>query len=789
MSRNIKTLKTMINKLLAYIDREEHEHLLLLVAVFTVAFLSVIGFGISKYVGASSNTYYLSPSGSGSSCTQVAPCGTFDMAYQVASSDDTVIVGAGTYPDQTINYDGTKTTPVIFQADRDGGGNAVDITTQGIFGNGSSHIVFDGRDGDGVYRDHWKMEGFSTKANNGHVPTDWTLYGLHYGQMNGDTAVYVEGPSNHISFIGGELGPNIGDGIQIWTRASDNAGTSDILVQGIYCHDNDGEAGGHPDCIQVQSANWHGNNRTYIVGNYFKHNDNSNIQCDSTSDNVMVANNIFEDTYAGSAGAGASTAVRCNSSSTQYLYNTFTGSQQIQEPPQNSSGWPRLYTLIGNLGNGGDQGCMSESTFSHNIWKNPGQACGTGDLDGQDIKINADGSLQAGSPAIGAGDTALYPITDYSGVTRTTTPDAGALSFGHSFSTKPDNYNIQAITTPSSTTSPSLAGTTTVGEQLTANNGTWANSPTNFRYQWQRCTSDYSKCFNITGANNQSYTLTSDEANTHVSVVVQAINASGSMTAWSGYTQTIAAVTSPPSNSTVPSISGTAIETNQLSTTNGTWTNNPSSYTYQWQRCDNFGNNCANITGATTSSYTLVSADTTNTVRSVVTAINSGGSASMPSAVSAIVAADATPPSNTILPSISGSAAVGGHLVAAPGSWTGSPSYAYQWKRCDSSGSNCSNISGATSSSYTPVMADANVKLRVSVTGTNGAGSDTASSSASNTVQQLLGDYNGDGHVNIFDLGMFLDHFLDSNSPDQDINGDGVVNMFDLGIFLDHYNT
>jgi hypothetical protein len=781
----------MVQKLLSYIDREEHKHFWLLIAIFSVAFVSVIGFGITKFATASPNTFYVSPTGSGFACTQVAPCGSFDTAYQVASSDDIVIVKAGTYSPQTINYDGTKTTPVIFQAERDGSGNAANITTQSIFGNGASHIVLDGRDADGVYRDHWKMQELVTKAVSGHVPTDWTVYGMHYGQLAGNTAVYIEGPSNHISLIGGELGPNIGDGMQIWTRASDNAGTSDILVQGIYCHDNDGQSGGHPDCIQVQSAGWHGDNKTYIVGNYFKHNDDSNLQCDSSSDNVIVANNIFEDTYAGPSGGSGTTAVRCNSSSTQYLYNTFVGSQSIQEPPLGASGYPRLYTLIGNLGNGGNQGCMTESTYSHNIWSvnGAGQTCGTGDLASQNLKINADGSLQAGSPAIGAGDPALYPITDYAGVTRATPPDAGALKFGSSFTTAPNNYTIQAVATPDNTVAPAVSGTPTVGQQLTASNGTWTNSPSSYRYQWQRCTNDYSNCFNITGATSQNYTLTNTEANNHVSVVVQAINAAGSMTAWSDYTSAVQVAGSPPANSTVPTISGTAIEANQLTTTNGTWTNSPSSFTRQWQRCDSAGSNCTDISGATNSAYTLVTADVGHTIRSVVTAINAGGQASASSAASLVVAADATPPANTVTPTISGTAAVGGTLLASPGSWTGSPSFTYQWKRCDSAGSNCTNVSGATSGTYVLILADANKTMRVVVTGTNGAGSDVATSSQSNQVQALLGDYNGDGHVNFFDLGIFLGHFLTNNSPAQDLNSDGAVNFFDLGIFLSNYNT
>src|SRR2546428_9398707 len=40
-----------------------------------------------------------------------------------------------------------------------------------------------------------------------------------------------------------------------------------------------------------------------------------------------------------------------------------------------------------------------------------------------------------------------------------------------------------------------------------------------------------------------------------------------------------------------------------LKTTNGRWGNEPTSYTYQWQRCNELGKACANITGETRKRY------------------------------------------------------------------------------------------------------------------------------------------------------------------------------------------
>lgn len=76
-----------------------------------------------------------------------------------------------------------------------------------------------------------------------------------------------------------------------------------------------------------------------------------------------------------------------------------------------------------------------------------------------------------------------------------------------------------------------------------------------------------------------------------------------------------------PSNIVAPVISGTNTVGSILTTTNGTWSGStPITYTYQWLRNGN------NISGATSSTYTLVTDDTSNSVSCRVTATNSVGS-------------------------------------------------------------------------------------------------------------------------------------------------------------------
>ena len=80
-----------------------------------------------------------------------------------------------------------------------------------------------------------------------------------------------------------------------------------------------------------------------------------------------------------------------------------------------------------------------------------------------------------------------------------------------------------------------------------------------------------------------------------------------------------------PWNQTAPSISGTVAVGQALTAANGTWSNTPTGYTYQWQRCDAAGANCVAIAGATGGTYTLTSADSGSTIVVQVTASNANG--------------------------------------------------------------------------------------------------------------------------------------------------------------------
>ncbi len=194
-----------------------------------------------------------------------------------------------------------------------------------------------------------------------------------------------------------------------------------------------------------------------------------------------------------------------------------------------------------------------------------------------------------------------------------------------------------------------------------------------------------------------------------------------------------------PSNTVQPAISGTAAVGQTLTGSNGTWTDSPTSFTYQWVRCAagggaSDGSDCAVISGATTASYVVDTGDVGFTLRFRVTAVNADGQGLAASNATALVVAKAGPP-NTAPPTITGTATIGSTLTAQSGSWTGSSvTFTYQWRRCDGQGANCSPITGATQITYTVASGDAGSTLRVNVTGNDSSGSNTVSSAQTAVV-------------------------------------------------------
>jgi hypothetical protein len=195
---------------------------------------------------------------------------------------------------------------------------------------------------------------------------------------------------------------------------------------------------------------------------------------------------------------------------------------------------------------------------------------------------------------------------------------------------------------PANSVPPAVSGVAEQGQTLTASTGQWTASPTSYAYRWEDCNTAGEGCSGIDGATSSSYELVSTDVGHRIRVLVSASNAGGSANASSEATGTVVAEKAP-ANKALPKITGTAKEGQALHASEGSWTGSPTSYGYQWEDCNTSGESCVEVSGATSSSYELVSSDVGDTMRVVVTARNAGGSTPATSAQTATVVAGSVP--------------------------------------------------------------------------------------------------------------------------------------------------
>lgn len=181
---------------------------------------------------------------------------------------------------------------------------------------------------------------------------------------------------------------------------------------------------------------------------------------------------------------------------------------------------------------------------------------------------------------------------------------------------------------PANTSLPTISTAREAVQCIVTSVGVWTGSPTNYYYQWRKDGAD------IVGATSSAYTPSSGDAGHSLACAVTAINASGSTTAVSAAATVAAAVPpSPPVNTVLPTIDTATEGVACTVTSNGTWSNSPTAYSYQWRV------NSTPILGATSSSYTPLTADVGKLLDCVVTATSAFGSGSATSASATVIAA------------------------------------------------------------------------------------------------------------------------------------------------------
>lgn len=248
---------------------------------------------------------------------------------------------------------------------------------------------------------------------------------------------------------------------------------------------------------------------------------------------------------------------------------------------------------------------------------------------------------------------------------------------------------------------PKISGIARVGSTLTAVPGTWTASTT-FRYQW------YADGTPLSGATKSTLALATAHDSRAITVRVTG--------AKSGYPTVakLSASTLKVTRYSKPSISGALAVGSVLTAKPNTWSAG-TAFAYQW-----YASGTA-ISGATSPTFTLGSAQRDKQMTVKVTGTQSGFTSVAASSASSVrVIAPATP-------TITGSLRVGGTVTAKPNGWTSGATFRYQWY------ADAVPISGATKSTLVLGSAQRDTQISVKVTGTKpgyGSGSRTSAPSA-----------------------------------------------------------
>lgn len=293
--------------------------------------------------------------------------------------------------------------------------------------------------------------------------------------------------------------------------------------------------------------------------------------------------------------------------------------------------------------------------------------------------------------AISGATGATYKLGTADGGTKLSVKVTAARSyFTTTTRTSAATTVLKAFTTAPT---PTISGSVTVGSTLTANPGTWVPGASALNYQWLRGGSA------ISGATAKTYTLSNADSGAQIAVRVTASTSGFLTTSATSATKSVPRVfTAAPA----PKISGAVGVGSTVTAVTGTWTPTPSSFLYQWYL------DGKPISGATTATYKLLTADLGKTLKVAVTARATGVTSKTTVSSGSVVQKSFAV---TAAPTITGTARVGETLTAHAGTWSPKPSaLAYRWYR------NGSPISGATAATYKLTSADGGQKVQVVVT-------------------------------------------------------------------------
>jgi hypothetical protein len=201
-------------------------------------------------------------------------------------------------------------------------------------------------------------------------------------------------------------------------------------------------------------------------------------------------------------------------------------------------------------------------------------------------------------------------------------------------------------TAPTNSSPPSISGTAAVGNTLQASSGTWSPLNLTYSFQWKRCNNG--SCAAIAGATGSSYLIGNSDAGDTMEVSVTASNRHGTATATSAPSGTVPVPSSSGyTNTTIPTISGTAQTGQKLTVSNGSWSPSSSNFDYAWHRCQN-GSCVVSPTSADQNSYVVQPGDVGYTIVAQVAPSGDWSESANSNPTAAITGSTPPPPSGTV---------------------------------------------------------------------------------------------------------------------------------------------
>jgi hypothetical protein len=348
-------------------------------------------------------------------CTQAAPCASFNRAYRAARPGQTVEVADGTYPDQVIGLDPSKTSKldVVF---RPAAGATVIVgskpvtetlrTTVGLIVSHAKHLTI---------RD-MTIRG-DIEASDG--AEDVTFQNLV--SQNGVPGIYA--PTRDITIRGGSFGNTLRYFAQIYP-SSNGTHNANVLIDGVTLHDvrSDDLNAYHVACMLISDASG------VIVRRIRTFNcDVFDLELGVFSDGVL-SNVVVENNFFGSEGATVNSSLALNTNTTTWngLNVRNNSAVSAMRHPDCSHGCTnvRYSGNISPLPGFYPAACVPEVTYAHNVWTGGAKKCNKTDVAVANAGfVDPGGSppdlhLRAGSAAIGRGDPLNAPVGDIDGQKR-----------------------------------------------------------------------------------------------------------------------------------------------------------------------------------------------------------------------------------------------------------------------------------------------------------------------------------------------------------------------------------